>query len=68
MVSPVHKLREFNGYKLEDPVAILGADRKPVETREIRHLGAAGFHVKGLSTCFYWHEKKITWDDVEKQK
>lgn len=68
MVSPVRKLKEFNGYKLNSFVALLDVALKPVETREIRHLGLAGFFVKGLSTCFYWHEKKRTWDDEEGQK
>jgi hypothetical protein len=52
-----------NGYKVGDVVLVLrGPDGKP-QKMEIRQLGIVGFYVKGLATCYYWTEKKITWDD-----
>ena len=59
-------MNEVNGYHVGNEILVLrGVDGKP-EKREIRQLGIAGFYVKGLATCFYWTEKKATWDEVSK--
>jgi hypothetical protein len=63
-ISPSKRLKTFNGYKLDGKVLIKTSPAAS-ERREIRHLGKAGFHVRGLATCFYWLEKGKTWDDVQ---
>ena len=58
-----------NGYKAGDVVGIkkVGSGSfLALEKYTIRRVGPAGFLVKGLATCFYWHEKKTTWDDILK--
>lgn len=55
-----------NGYKAGDTVGIKKAGSGALEKYTIRRVGPAGFLVKGLATCFYWHEKKTAWDDIPK--
>jgi len=65
-IPPFKKRKSFNGYKDGAKVKILSPTSMRQEIFEMRRVGEAGFYVKGLATCFYWHEKSNTWDDVEK--
>jgi hypothetical protein len=53
----------INGYKPDDGVIVLGSTPKGNRSMVVRRVGVAGFYVKGLATCFYWHEKGRTWDE-----
>ena len=59
------KPKIVNGYKIDDEVLVFrGPDGKP-RNMPIRQLGVAGFYVRGLATCFYWTEKRVTWDEAK---
>ena len=64
MVAPTKKLKKLNGYELDGEVLV--KTTPAAASYRIRHLGEAGFYVRGLITCFYWSEKGRTWDDVAK--
>ena len=53
----------INGYKVDDDVIVLGKTQQDNKTMSIRQVGEAGFYVRGLATCFYWHERGATWDE-----
>jgi len=53
-----------NGYKAGDTIGIKKTGSSVLEKYTIRRVGPAGFLVKGLATCFYWHEQKTTWDEL----
>lgn len=54
----------INGCKADDDVVVLGSGLQEDKVMKIRQVGVVGFYVKGLATCFYWHEKEKTWDDL----
>jgi hypothetical protein len=57
----------INGYKPDDNVLVFGRTPKDNKLMALRQVGIAGFYVKGLATCFYWHERGRTWDDEPKK-
>ena len=56
----------INGHKEDDSVLILGKVPEDNKTMLVRRVGVAGFYVRGLATCFYWHEKGSTWNEIAK--
>jgi hypothetical protein len=58
----------FNGYRVDDFVLVLGKTPEKNEKMQLRQVGAAGFLVRGLATCFYWHEKGVTWDESSRAR
>ena len=72
MSDQAKKPEVINGRRVGDEVGIYtgsatgpdGSRGRVIKAYTIRKIGIAGFQVKGLATCFYWHEKKITWDDL----
>jgi len=53
----------INGYRAGDVVLVLGRIRQEDKNMTVRQVGVAGFRVRGLATCFYWHEKGATWNE-----
>ena len=58
------KIRVVCGHYIGDVVLVRDVAGKIAEKRAVRRVGAAGFLVKGLATCFYWADKGRTWDEL----
>lgn len=63
---PPRKKEPVNGHVVGDEIVVRDEQGNLAEKRTMRHVGPAGFYVKGLATCFYWTERGVTWDELVK--
>lgn len=66
MIEKSRKLKTINNRHVDDPVVVFGGVMfdKPYKAT-IRQLGIVGFYVRGLATCYYWHEIGRLWREYE---
>jgi hypothetical protein len=66
MIEKQKKLKTLNGRNVGDLVVIYGGIMlNKSHKATIRQLGVVGFYVKGLATCYYWHEIGRLWRDFD---
>jgi hypothetical protein len=64
MIEKSRKLKTVNNRHVGDQVVVFGGImRNKAYKATIRQLGIIGFYVKGLATCYYWHEQERMWRD-----